>query len=220
MTFIIGLVSQKGGVGKSTLARLIAREAAEGGLSVKIADLDTQQQTCTRWAARRIEQGILPEIEVQPVGNVARIVKDEAPRYDLYIFDGAPQASKQTVEVARSCDLVIIPASDSLEDREPAVVLANDLYTKNIPAKKIAFALCLVGSSPKQLDDARQYFAKTPYLLLSGEIPSKDSFKRVLAQGRALTETPYKHLSGQADQLAQSIIDAVVTAQEIRREAS
>ena len=220
MAFIIGLVSQKGGVGKSTLARLIAREAAQGGLSVKIADLDTQQQTCTRWAARRIEQGIIPEIEVQPVGNVARVVRDEAPRYDLYIFDGAPQASKQTFEVAQHCDLIIIPASESLEDREPAAVLANDLYAKNIPAERIAFALCLVGSSAKQIEDARHYFAKTPYLLLDGEIPTKDSFKRVLAQGRALTETPYKHLSGQADQLAQSIIDAVVAAQKTRKEAS
>src|ERR671914_2706755 len=160
MTFIISLVSQKGGVGKSTLARLIAREAAVGGLSVKIADLDTQQQTCTRWAARRIAQGIAPEIEVQPVGNVARIVRDEAPRYDLYIFDGAPQTSKQTLEVAQSSDLVIIPASESLEDREPAAVLANDLYTKNIPAKRIAFALCLVGSSPKQIEEARRNTAK------------------------------------------------------------
>jgi chromosome partitioning protein len=220
MTFIIGLVSQKGGVGKSTLARLVAREAAEGGLSVKIADLDTQQQTCTRWVARRLEQGILPEIEVQPTGNVARVVRDEAQRYDLYIFDGAPHASKQTLEVAKNCDLVIIPSSDSLEDREPAAVLANDLYASGIPSEKIAFALCLVGSSPKQIDDAKQYFAKLPYLLLEGEIPAKDSFKKTLAQGRALTESQFKHLSGQADQLAQNIIDAVAAAQNTRREES
>ena len=105
MSFIIGLVSQKGGVGKSSLARLVAREAADGGLTVKIADLDTQQQTCTRWAARRIAQGITPEIEVQPVGDVRRKAREEAPRYDLYIFDGAPQASRQTAEVAQVCDL-------------------------------------------------------------------------------------------------------------------
>lgn len=55
MTYIIGMVSQKGGVGKSTLARMMAREFVAGGLTTKIADLDTQQQTCTHWAgpARR-----------------------------------------------------------------------------------------------------------------------------------------------------------------------
>ena len=42
MSYIIGMVSQKGGAGKSTLARLFARELAKDGFSVKIADLDTQ----------------------------------------------------------------------------------------------------------------------------------------------------------------------------------
>lgn len=37
MTTIIAFVSQKGGVGKSTLSRGLAREAARNGLSVKIA---------------------------------------------------------------------------------------------------------------------------------------------------------------------------------------
>jgi cellulose biosynthesis protein BcsQ len=45
MATIIALVSQKGGVGKSTLARALAREAAVSGLKVKLADLDTQQGT-------------------------------------------------------------------------------------------------------------------------------------------------------------------------------
>ncbi len=49
MTMIIAFVSQKGGVGKSTLARAVAREAAYGGLKVKIADLDTQQGTSVDW---------------------------------------------------------------------------------------------------------------------------------------------------------------------------
>ena len=40
MGTIIGFVSQKGGVGKSTLSRAVAREAANEGLNVKIADLD------------------------------------------------------------------------------------------------------------------------------------------------------------------------------------
>jgi Mrp family chromosome partitioning ATPase len=50
---IIGVVSQKGGVGKSTLARLIAREYAQAGWRVKIADLDIQQCTAFSWQARR-----------------------------------------------------------------------------------------------------------------------------------------------------------------------
>ena len=49
MSTIIAFVSQKGGVGKSTLARALAREAAAAGLKTKIADLDTQQGTSVDW---------------------------------------------------------------------------------------------------------------------------------------------------------------------------
>ena len=40
MALIIGVVSQKGGMGKSTIARLIARELAAQDWEVKIGDLD------------------------------------------------------------------------------------------------------------------------------------------------------------------------------------
>ena len=49
MAALVGLVSQKGGVGKSTLARLVAREYAAAGWQVKIADLDISQGTSTDW---------------------------------------------------------------------------------------------------------------------------------------------------------------------------
>ena len=58
MTTIIAFVSQKGGVGKSTLARALAREAAYGGLQVKIADLDTQQGTSVDWHRTRLHTGL------------------------------------------------------------------------------------------------------------------------------------------------------------------
>ncbi|MCH7662331.1 MAG: ParA family protein [Chloroflexi bacterium] len=211
MAFIISLVSQKGGVGKSTLARLIAREAAVGGLDVKIADLDTQQKTCTNWAARRIANNVQPEIEVQPVGDLNRAIQD-ASRYDLYIFDGAPHASTQTLKISKLSDLVIIPSSLTLEDRQPAVELANDLYQEGIPAEQIAFALCLIGESKRQLQDATDYFSKTQYQLLKGAIPRKDSSASLLNMGRSLTEGPFKFLCERAETLAQSIIDATATA--------
>ena len=55
MTTVIAFVSQKGGVGKSTLSRALAREAAASGLAVKIADLDTQQSTSVDWHRQRLD---------------------------------------------------------------------------------------------------------------------------------------------------------------------
>ena len=62
---IVSLISQKGGVGKSALSRLIAVEYARAGLSVKVADLDTGQGSTTKWKSRRDQQGVRPEIPVE-----------------------------------------------------------------------------------------------------------------------------------------------------------
>ncbi len=70
MTLVVGMVSQKGGVGKSTLARLVAREYALAGWTVKIADLDVSQGTSFNWQSRRLQAGIEPVIAVERFGTV------------------------------------------------------------------------------------------------------------------------------------------------------
>ena len=43
MSVVVAFVSQKGGVGKSTLARALVTSATRAGLTAKLADLDVQQ---------------------------------------------------------------------------------------------------------------------------------------------------------------------------------
>ena len=68
MAIFLGMVSQKGGVGKSTLARLVAREYANAGWSVKIADLDVSQGTSFNWQARRLQHTL--ELPFPRIGKV------------------------------------------------------------------------------------------------------------------------------------------------------
>ena len=108
MAYKIAMVGQKGGVGKSTLARIIVVEATKGGLQAKIADMDTQQSTSVHWAARRAERGIEPQIRAEPFRSVDTALKD-AEGFDLYIFDGAPHSSQETRQACQASDFVIIP---------------------------------------------------------------------------------------------------------------
>jgi chromosome partitioning protein len=64
MAVILGIVSQKGGVGKSTVARLLAREHAQAGWNAKIADLDIAQGTSFNWQARRLHHDVKPAVAV------------------------------------------------------------------------------------------------------------------------------------------------------------
>ena len=211
MTYKIAMVAQKGGVGKSTLARIIAVEAVKGGLQAKIADLDTQQSTSVNWAARRAENSIEPQIRAEPFKSVDTALKDSQ-NFDLYIFDGAPHSSVETRQACLASDMVIIPTSEGLDDLQPSVVLANNLLKEGIPANKIAFALCITSDSAREISGARDYLNQTPYKVLAGEIPFRSAFKTAMDQGKAITETSFPTLRKRADAMAQNIIDAVADA--------
>src|SRR5512143_2892266 len=69
MGIVVAFVGQKGGVGKSTLARALARETAAGGLLVKVADLDVQQGILVNWQRRRLGAGREPTLSVESFRN-------------------------------------------------------------------------------------------------------------------------------------------------------
>lgn len=218
MAYIVALVSQKGGVGKSTLARMLAREFVAGGLSTKIADLDTQQQTCAHWAARRAEAGHDPEIQVQGFGRVSTALED-ARRFDALVLDGKPNASEQTREIAAAADLVVIPTGQTIDDLHPGVVLAHALVKNGVPRERIVFALFRTTGSGRENQAARGYLEEAGYHVLSGHVPVSTGYGAASDQGRAITETSYRSLNVRAANLAQAAIDRLAWATE-RREAS
>ena len=75
MTVFIGVISQKGGVGKSTLSRLLAREYAYSKWDVKIADLDIAQGTSNDWKKRREMNEIQPYVAVESFRTVSQALK-------------------------------------------------------------------------------------------------------------------------------------------------
>jgi len=72
---ILSMISQKGGVGKSALARLLAVEVAKAGWSVKIADLDPAQGTSTKWKGRPDIAGLQPDVAVEKFRSVITSLK-------------------------------------------------------------------------------------------------------------------------------------------------
>lgn len=205
MAVRIGVVSQKGGVGKSTIARLIAREYAANGWRVKIADMDVAQGTSTEWNARRLAANLPAEVAAEQFRTVARALEQDD-RYDLLVFDGAPHSNAQTLEIARAADLVLLPTGLALDDLRPTVRLAHELKAAGIPPARIAFVLCRAGDSAAELSEVRAYIETAGYTLLEPALPEKALYRRALDQGRAPTETGRSSLDQKADALAQAII--------------
>jgi chromosome partitioning protein len=86
MVAVIAFVSQKGGVGKSTLARVLAAVCAQAGLDVVLADLDPRQQTLVHWQKARTAQRVSPHLSVEPFDDAAEAV-ERAKACDLLILD-------------------------------------------------------------------------------------------------------------------------------------
>lgn len=206
MTLLIGIISQKGGVGKSTVSRLIAREYALAGWDVKIADLDISQGTSVDWKKRRESNTITPEIAVEPFRTVTQALK-HADVHDLMVLDGAPHSMQGTLEIAKASNLVILPTGLSLDDLKPSILLAHELTAAGITEDKITFALCRVGDRGNEIEEARQYINKAGYEVLKGSLPEKTAYRRASDEGKAVSEVSYLSLRKRAEEVAQSIID-------------
>ena len=204
----IAALSQKGGVGKSTTIRLIAREFALAGWNVKIGDFDINQGTCVNWKRRREQNALAPEIAVETFRTVSQALKVEN-FYDLFLFDGQPHSSSLTLEIARVCDAVLLPTGLSRDDLEPSILLAHELVTQKIDSKKIACVLCRVGESEIEVLDTRNYIKKAGYTVLDHELAEKTGYRRASDDGRAVTEANHPSLKTKAEKFAQGIINFI-----------
>lgn len=209
MTKIVALVSQKGGVGKSTLARALAREAANSGLDVKVADLDTQQGTFVDWHRQRLNNGHARIGSVETYAKASEALKS-GEGYDLLVVDGAARASKATLEISKKADLTILPSCASRDDLIPAVKLANELAKGGIDRNHMAFALCRV-TTEAETNDARDFLESAGFRVLAGALVEKPAYRQAQNEGLAVTETRYKTLNQKADELLTDLTNILLT---------
>jgi chromosome partitioning protein len=103
----VAVVSQKGGVGKTTAAIQIGFAAHQAGLVTVIIDLDPQG-TAAKWGGRR--DGDSPCVVGGQAARLALILETaRAHGADLAIIDTPPSAEEPALEAARISDFVLIP---------------------------------------------------------------------------------------------------------------
>jgi len=207
MAVVVAFVSQKGGVGKSTLARALAREGAKSGLRVKLADLDTQQGTAVDWHRTRLAAGVEPVISAEAYATAAQALA-VAPQYDLLVLDGPARTSAATLEIARNSSVVVQPTGAAADDLRPAVREFHALAKAGIPKVKLVFALNRIGTDAEE-SDARRYIEDAGYEALPGSLPERAGYRIAQNAGYAITETRFAPLNERADALLQALIDRI-----------
>lgn len=205
---IVSLISQKGGVGKSAIARLVAVEYVKAGWSVKVGDLDPGQGSTTQWKGRRDQNGIKPEIPCEKYATVERAIS-EAERYDLMVLDGPAFAERGGLTMARASDLVIMPTGYSLDDMQPQVETAYDLQTAGVDMDKIVFVFAKADGSESEDLAARRYLQKTGINYLDNVLPQYPIIRQAMNTGRAASEVSNPDVKKRVVLLAQELANKI-----------
>jgi chromosome partitioning protein len=205
---IISFVGQKGGTGKSTLARAFAVEAARAGTGVLMADLDEAQRTSWDWGRRRAANLLRPPIAVEMVPRLQIFTR--ATEVDVLIVDAPGWADASTVWLAQGSQLTVLPTGASIDDLNPTIRLMHELMDKGIADWRLALALCRVHGDADAAF-ARDYLKRAGYRALKGELREKKAFADLQNEGRAVTEGAAA-LSREAFELVEEVAAALERA--------
>jgi chromosome partitioning protein len=153
------LASAKGGSGKTTVARNLAVQAAEVGLSTLLIDLD-RQQTLTQWFRRRPAEANSLELLSLPLrdfeGNLVEVEEGlKREKIQLVVVDTPPGVEEYAVSIRlllRKAHLVLVPSGQGTPDLASVIDWMRFLQREEVSA---AFILNRVKRSARSYDRAK-----------------------------------------------------------------
>jgi len=183
---IIAFISQKGGVGKSTLAQALAVEAKRQKINLLLADCDPQQATSYEWSKikSKIPSQVFPS--VTPIWSLTN-------QYDLIIIDGPAHTSQATQEIAERADLILQPSGASRADLVPAIKEFHALKASGIKPEKLLLVLNRIAT-PSEAVAAQEFCQASGYRSLPTFLYEKASYRQVQNEGKSIAEVSYKKL--------------------------
>ena len=206
---IASFVGQKGGVGKSTLARVLAVKAAHEGRRVLLGDFDLEQLSCIDWSATRLRNGIEPDIEARAFKSLKKLRKT-VENFDLVVVDTRGLADELTTDVSQESDVVFLPTGTSMDDLRPTLALARRLAKSSKVGSKVVLVLSKVGRSERLLENARIVIDEAGFDVLSNVWPERDGFQADLDMGRAGSESHNPHLREFAQRIEAELFKLVM----------
>jgi chromosome partitioning protein len=195
---IVSFVGQKGGVGKSTLARVLAVAAARQKYKVLIGDFDLEQLSCIEWSATRLRNGIEPDIEARAFKSLKKLRKS-VEGFDLVVVDTRGLADELTTDISQESDVIFLPTGTSMDDLRPTLSLARRLSKNRKIGNKIVLVLSKVGRSERLLETAKVTIEEAGFEVLDSIWPERDGFQADLDIGKAGSEAHNPYLREAAE---------------------
>src|ERR1039457_1376985 len=110
----VAIISQKGGVGKTTVALHLAVSAERNNKPTVIIDLDPQASASTWKDLREADSPVVQPAQVNRLGVILEEAKRQGAAF--VVIDTSPNSESASLAAARAADLVLIPCRPHLLD--------------------------------------------------------------------------------------------------------
>jgi chromosome partitioning protein len=179
----LAIISQKGGVGKTTLATALAVEAGRDGKKTVVFDLDPQASASFWKDTRKDELVAMTAIPAARLGHVLTAAGDAG--CDLAIIDTPPFSKDIAYEAAQHADFVLLPSRPAVLD-----VMAMSRTIELVRHYKKPFAAVLTFCPPmgREVDDTLQVIGQLGADICPVRIGNRIAYSRAQQTGRAAQE--------------------------------
>lgn len=201
---IIGVLNQKGGVGKTTLAVNIAAALARTGQRVLLIDADPQGSALD-WAAAREGDPLFAVVGL-PKPSIHKELAMVGEGYDVVVIDGPPRVTDLARSAIMASDVVLIPVQPSpydiwAADEVVKLIQEASVFKENL---KSVFVINRKIANTAIGRDVREALEAYDLPTLEASIVQRVAFAEAAAVGKAIYEQD-------RDGVASQEIEAVVS---------
>lgn len=206
---IIGVLNQKGGVGKTTLSLNLAAAYATSGYRVLLVDADPQGSSL-RWSSARAEETspLFPVVGMAKP-SLSRELPELARDYDMVVIDGAPRVSELGRAAIMASDLILMPVQPSPFDiwaTEDTVQLIKEAQQFK-PKLKAAFVINRKITNTAIGRDVVDAFTEAAFPVLATQVCQRVIYAESAVQGLSVIEAaPGSEATREVKSLAEAVI--------------
>lgn len=190
---IVGVLNQKGGVGKTTTSIGIASVLAKRGDRVLVIDADPQGSSLD-WAAAREGEALFSVVGL-PRASIHKEIANLAKDYDHVIIDGPPRVTDLARSAILASDVVLIPVQPSPYDIWAAnevveLIKEASVFKDNLKSCFVINRKIVNTAIGRDVVDALSSY---PVPVLKSSIAQRVIFAESAAQGKAVFELELEH---------------------------
>lgn len=180
---IVSVVSQKGGVGKSTLSIHLATAAWLKKKETALIDLDPQA-SASKWGdSREGENPAIISCQASRLEKVLAAAQEEGA--DLIVIDSAPHSESAALAAIRIADLILIPCQPSILD---LCAISNTIDLVKLAHKSAIAILNAVPTRGSLGDEAAEAIKQYEIPVAPVRISERTAFVRCLSAGLTVME--------------------------------